>query len=375
MAQQRGANVKLVVGFEDTFGEAPTSGFILPMNSCNIRPQQNVTNDEILRGSRNPIQPDRGNKDVNGQIVVPVDTRAMYYWMRAMFDTPVTAGATAAAWVASNDYEAGDMVIPTTPNGRYYEVTDDSGSSGASEPTWPTTVGTTVVDSGITWTCRAFVHEFTIPDIQPSLTIEEQMTDLDSSLYIRYLGCKVSSASMSVGGDGALRMTLNVVGADFAIETSPFDADPDEISIAKVRNFQAAVEEGGGTLAVGTQLDLNWDMGLDTDTFVIGGGGVRGDIVEGVLDVGGSLTTLFKNDTLLSKAINGTESALKLTVTGSDVSVFEVEMQEIEYAVNGPEVPGPQGIKVSLDFNAFYDDGSEESAIVCRLTNIDQHGS
>ena len=59
------------------------------------------------------------------------------------------------AWVASTNYSVGDFRRPTTPNGYVYEVTADSGSSDSGEPTWPTTVGDTVVDSGITWTCRA----------------------------------------------------------------------------------------------------------------------------------------------------------------------------------------------------------------------------
>ena len=58
-------------------------------------------------------------------------------------------------WAATTDYSVGDFVQPTTENGLCYEATADAGSSGASEPTWPTRIGDTVADSGITWTCRA----------------------------------------------------------------------------------------------------------------------------------------------------------------------------------------------------------------------------
>lgn len=61
------------------------------------------------------------------------------------------------AWVASTNYAIGNIVRPTVPNGYRYEATADTGSAGGSEPAWPTTVGATVVDSGITWTCRSFV--------------------------------------------------------------------------------------------------------------------------------------------------------------------------------------------------------------------------
>lgn len=59
-----------------------------------------------------------------------------------------------AAWLATTNYALADAARPVSRNGYVYEVTADAGSSGASEPTWTTTPGNTVVDGGITWTCR-----------------------------------------------------------------------------------------------------------------------------------------------------------------------------------------------------------------------------
>jgi hypothetical protein len=59
-----------------------------------------------------------------------------------------------SAWQAANNYAVGNWVIPTVANGYFYVATADAGSSAASEPTWPTVVGQTVTDSGITWECR-----------------------------------------------------------------------------------------------------------------------------------------------------------------------------------------------------------------------------
>ncbi len=62
------------------------------------------------------------------------------------------ANSWAVTWTASTAYKAGTLVRPTTGNGFIYRVQAD-GTSGGTEPTWPTTQGDEVADSGVTWTC------------------------------------------------------------------------------------------------------------------------------------------------------------------------------------------------------------------------------
>jgi len=60
----------------------------------------------------------------------------------------------APTWAASTAYAVGDKVVPTTKNGNIYECTT-AGTSGTTEPTWPTTEGATVTDGSVVWTCRS----------------------------------------------------------------------------------------------------------------------------------------------------------------------------------------------------------------------------
>lgn len=63
---------------------------------------------------------------------------------------PHTGGdASPAAWAASTAYAVGDTVQPTTANGYYYRATV-AGTTGTTEPTWPTSADT-VSDGGVTW--------------------------------------------------------------------------------------------------------------------------------------------------------------------------------------------------------------------------------
>ena len=54
-------------------------------------------------------------------------------------------------WTATTVIALNTERTPVTRNGYYYKATV-AGTTGASEPTWPTTSGATVVDGTVTWT-------------------------------------------------------------------------------------------------------------------------------------------------------------------------------------------------------------------------------
>lgn len=66
-----------------------------------------------------------------------------------------------ADWQATTAYSLGDTVEPTTPNTFAYVCTT-AGTSGSTEPTWPTSgIGSTVTDGTAVWTLRGKRHEIT----------------------------------------------------------------------------------------------------------------------------------------------------------------------------------------------------------------------
>jgi len=67
-------------------------------------------------------------------------------------------GSSASEWAGSTSYAEGSKVVPTTQNGFYYHATT-AGTSNSVEPSWPTTIGDTVVDGGVTWTCEGTIAD------------------------------------------------------------------------------------------------------------------------------------------------------------------------------------------------------------------------
>jgi len=70
-----------------------------------------------------------------------------------------SVGATYSTWASTTSYSLGNRQIPTSGNGYYYEVTI-AGTSSGTQPTWPTTLGGTVVDGSVTWVCRGRYNGF-----------------------------------------------------------------------------------------------------------------------------------------------------------------------------------------------------------------------
>ncbi len=70
------------------------------------------------------------------------------------YDIPLTMQLRhSQPWAASELVAAGQIYIPTVRNNLRYRA-QNAGTAGAGEPVWPTTVGLTVGDNGITWICE-----------------------------------------------------------------------------------------------------------------------------------------------------------------------------------------------------------------------------
>lgn len=75
-------------------------------------------------------------------------------WPTTIGGTVTENDVSATAWAATTALSLGAIRRPTVANTYLYEVTT-AGTTAAAQPAWPTTVGATVADGSVTWTCRA----------------------------------------------------------------------------------------------------------------------------------------------------------------------------------------------------------------------------
>ena len=308
--QAKGINSRLVLDFETTFKQDPATkgGLILPFNSLSLGASQAQNETNTMTGRRDKTEPIIGNVDVSGDAEVPMDVEAIGYWLKALFGAPTT--------------------------------TDNADGT--------------------------YTHVYKISDTQPSLVVEKGFTDI--SEYLKYNGVKVGEFSFSFGGDGELTASLNLTGAKETEDTVEYDSSAVQVPLVRFQNFQASVEEGGSPIAIVTQGSVNIEAGLDTGQYAVGSQGERVSIPEGQMNISGSITSFFEDNSLLNKAVNSAESSLKVKFTNG-VNILEFFIPELKYERTSPAADGPTGIVLQTPFRAYYNDSAENSSIVVSLTN------
>ena len=89
------------------------------------------------------------------------DLTALHWLTLMMGNDTVLPAAAPADWAATTTYDLADEAKSTVDNGFWYECTT-AGTSDGTEPTWPTTIGATVTDGSVVWTCEAILYTHTM---------------------------------------------------------------------------------------------------------------------------------------------------------------------------------------------------------------------
>lgn len=292
------------------------NGQIVPFISESLKLSRSLERSNVIRDDRQPQAPTRGNVEVGGDITTELNphmTTLLKHLMGAVETTDLTGGK--------------------------------------------------------------YSHAFTIDDLPAGLSIEKQFTDILQ--YIIFNGMKVNSLKISCKAAGKIDTSLGLMGAkeNTATTLSGLDSDPTDWGHTPFDAFEAAIEEGGSSIA--TVLDVEFELANDMDgsIFCIGGGGERGALPAGIAAVSGKITAMFENLTLYNKAVNHTESSLKLTLTkgtgdgSAGNELIEFHFEELIYKPDTPVISGPKGVLVEMPFECYFGSGSNGSALKITVKN------
>ena len=219
-----------------------------------------------------------------------------------------------------------------------------------------------------------YTYTFKVAALPAGMTVEKQFTDIGK--YFRYDGCKVASWRLS-GSAGAISpLELTLMGAVETVAAYPWDGDPTTYTHHPFTSFKAYVKYGGGptTLGTVTEFSLEGNNNLDGSSYVIDSTGMRYSIPSGKVSVTGSITCLFEDTTLYDLAKAGTETKLIFelwhgdgTGTPAGNEKLTITLDEVMLKPEAPAIDGPQGVKITLPFVAFYGDGANASSCTFAL--------
>jgi len=287
-------------------------GLYVPFLNESLRMSRAFSSSNVIRSTRNPNKPTRGNQEVAGDISVELNP-----WMGRLFKHTL---------------------------GGYVRT-------GAGP----------------------YTHTFKIGSLPVGLQVEKQFGDIVQ--YLRYNGCRVNSHNFDVKTEGPITGSFTLMGAKETVATLPHDVAPTDFGHNPFDAFEAVINQGGSPVAVVTEITGKIENNLDGSTFVIGGGGERYAVNAGKVKVSGKLTALFADMTLYNLAVANTKTSIQTVLTkgtGAGTAGNEKLTYNFDEAIFRPQAPvivGDKGILVDLEFEAFYDTDADASALWIELMN------
>jgi hypothetical protein len=292
-----GANAKLALKIETAYGAKAAGNYLLvPFLSFDLAAKDGRSDDPVLGYGRDAQRPARDVVDVTGNIVVPVDTVAIGWWLALLFGSPATTGASAP-----------------------YTHVFKSGAASL-----------------------------------PSFTLEVQHTD--AGLYYTYTGVMAQSLAIDFSPSGRARATIGLIAKSEELDTTSDAGTPTTPTLKWFDHKVNSIQRDGADLAKAMRFSLSYANNLDIDRFV-GGNGEIGCVAPGLAAATGSLTARYTDATLHGLAAAGTILDLKAGWSNGAAESLMFELEQAELFRSGRSINGPGGIEQGYDVVGSKDFG------------------
>ncbi len=396
----RGANAKLALAFETTYGVPPASGyFFVPFVSANLGEEQNLIDSELLGQGREPQDPSQDVINNTGDIVVPVCARNMGLWLKGLMGAPTSTQGKAATgnylfsanpannsiltingttWTFVSALTTGNQLLigatltdtinnavlalnasadANTSAATYFADTDNkkinivhdtigtAGNSftivaGTSPATNATASGATLSGGAATGN---YNHVFTSGAANLlSLSLETQLTDAGS--YGMNYGASIGKMAIALQRSGLLNATMSVVAQGETRAGSSAAGSPSTLALSRLAQFSGQILRDGTSLGDVVSGNVTFDNGLDP-VEVIRNDGRIGGVDAGPIVSSGEFVLRFKDTVALGLATNFTP--ITLQYGWSNPAGHSLTIVEHRVFLPKPKLPisGPGGVQ------------------------------
>jgi hypothetical protein len=285
----------MALAFETTYGTPPTGGFTkMPFASTTLGAEQPLQTSELLGYGRDPQAPIKDAVTADGDVVIPIDSEAFGFWLKAVFGAPTTTGAEAPY---SHEFRSGNWSLP-------------------------------------------------------SFSIETGMPEVPR--FAMYSGCMVDSLSWQMARSGLLTATASIVAQGETIGTTTVAGAPANIALKRFGHFNGAITRNGTNIGNVVSADINYANNLDRIETIRADGKIDG-ADPSIAALTGNVVVRFADQTLVGQAINGEACALEFSYTLASGETLTLTAHSVYLPRPRIEVSGPQGVQATFDWQAASD--------------------
>ncbi|WP_096700083.1 phage tail tube protein [Magnetospirillum sp. 15-1] len=294
-----GADCMLLAAFEASYGLAPADGYgRLSFKESSLGAERPLGYDPLLGQGRDAQDPFYEAIKDEGDIGVPLDVRALGFWLKGLFGAPATA---------------------------------DNGDG-------------------------SFDHVFTSGGTLPSLALEIGHAALATPKFFRHGGAKLDKLAFDMARSGAANASIGVIAQGESEAAATIDITPTSFALKRFSQGSGTIRVGGSQLANVVGGKLSFSNNLERVETIRADGLIDGvDETEATAE--GSVDIRFGTDTTLTAAI-AAESPVAMeygfTIPGSAFALT-FHLPRVFCPKKKQEIKGPGGIQASYDWRAARD--------------------
>ncbi len=296
MSRAQGARAGMAFGFETVYGTPPAANafYKMPFASTSLGSEQPLLDSELLGYGRDPLAPVKDAITADGNVVVPIDARALGLWLKMLFGEPTTTGASAPY---SHEFASGGWSLP-------------------------------------------------------SASIEKQHPEVP--YYPMISGVMANSINWTMQRSGLVTATVECIAQGETSATSSSAGTLTELPLTRFGAFNGEIQRNGAQLGNVVSGNLTYSNNLDRVETIRNDGMIEG-ADPSMASLLGEITVRFADTTLLDQAVAGTSCALRFAYEIDASTSFELVAHAVYLPKPRISVEGPAGIQATFAWQAALD--------------------
>ena len=354
---------------EATEGTTPGTPSMLRLRQTGItlNPQADSLVSEERRTDAQRTNVRKGIEASNGDITAEISYKALKDMFRAAVRYPIdtTGDATSTAGVDTEFTTSPDTIVRTSgswvtdgfiPNMKI-RITGSPLNAGVATIT---AVSALVITCSETFSIEAATSDVKIQAFyaengitESSFSMEKLFTDI--AQYQVFTGVKLGGFSLAAEVGTIPTATFPMMGRKSALTGSSLGvpADVDTAEVVDSKQNTMTINEGGVAVALIRSLSLAVDWARTPDN-VLGKDTPQG-YSAGQLNLSGSITSLFLDETLIDKFTAETETSIEFSFLDPAGNEIFFNIPAMKYTGAGTDISGDDRVPVELPFEAYRD--------------------